>query len=294
MERLWKKSLLALTLGSALLTGCGGSGGGGGSSTGGGGSTSTYGLYNSPYITATGFVNALNDVDGVIADSEVILYTDETYRSMEPGQDDWFVIYDAKYDENKAVSLQYVRSMYYYDYYSNNYATGDEFRAQEDSDIFSGDINGDFWGDNYEVVDYDDFTGSFWGRNSGFEYEDEEDTNDASLMVADKEQLEFFKKASKVSFAFSVSMETAMSLVTLGNKVEGMVAKSQEQLTPDDQMALMGDLETLTGVSLGEMMEATVDNAKKETVVSKIAEKIGTTAQNLESKLLPEVFGLEI
>ena len=46
-----KKSLLTVAA-LATLASCGGGGGGGGS---------TYGSYNSPYITAQGFVNALND-----------------------------------------------------------------------------------------------------------------------------------------------------------------------------------------------------------------------------------------
>ena len=296
-----KSNVLSTTLKASLLVtamtlaSCGGGGGGGGG-TGTGGGTSTYGAYQSPSVTAQQFINALNDADNadILNESEVILFEDETYRSQVAGEDEWFVIYDQKYDENKAVSLQYLRSIIYYDYYSNTTALAEEFRDIESDDIFGGDVNGDFWGDDYEVVDYDPFTDSFWGRNSGFEYEDETETTDVALMAGEKEKMAFFKKASNISFAYSVSIETAMSLVTLGKKVEKMVTKSQEELTLEDQAALMGDLENLTGVTINDVMEASVDNAKKDQMVSKIADKIGTSADNLQNQLLPDLFGIEL
>lgn len=286
---------VACLTGVLVLAGCSGGGGGGGS-TGGGGGTSTYGAYSSPNITATGFVNGLNDADNAdfLNESEVILFADETYRSAIPGEEDWFVIYDAKFDENKAVSLQYLRSIIYYDYYANNFANAEEFRNIESDDIFNGDLTGDFWGDNYEVVVYDDFTESFWGENSGLEYEDETETTDVALMVGEKEQMAFMKKASNISFAYSVNIETALSLVTLGDKVEQLLDKSKGDLTADDQVALMGDLEKMTGVPLSEMLEATVSNEKKDDVIKKISAKIGTSASNLENRLLPDLFGVSL
>src|SRR5690606_3064164 len=263
--------------------------------SGGGGGTSTYGSYYSPSVSVNEFVNALNRIEGYGQDASYVeLYTDETIRSTYAGEEDWFVIYDDKYNEYKAVSLQYIRSIVYYDYYSNSTALAREFRAIERDDILSGDINGDFWGDDYEVVDYDFWTNTFIGRNSGFQYEDEAGTTDVSLMTAELEQKEFFKKAANLSFAFNVGLETSMSLVTLGQKAEQMLKKSGGELTADDQAALTTDLQRLTGVSLSEVMAAANDQAAQDDLVGKIADKIGTSAANLENKILPELFGIQL
>lgn len=285
------KFTAALTM--VTLVGCGGGGSSssGGSYSGGG---SSYGTNSSPFITAQSFINNISAVDGQIDDSFMILDTDQTYRSIEPGEDDWFVMYDAKYDEYKAVSLQYVRAITYYDYYQSNYSTAEEFRGIETDDILAGDINGDYWGDDYEVVDYDGFTDSYWGSNSGFEYEDEEATTDVSLMAAEKEELQFIKKASEISYAYSVSIETSMSLVSLAKKMEKMVSNGEGELTIEDQLALAGDVEKLTGASLAQLVAATTDASVKADLVKKISKKIGTTADNLENRLLPDLLGIEL
>ena len=283
MKALLKISLLAMM---ATLASCGGGGGG---STGGG---STYGTYYSPNILASEFVNSLNSVDGTYT-SHVELYTNETLRSAALGQDDWFVIWDAKYQEYKAVSLQYIRSITYYDYYSNNRAVASEFRSIERSDILGGELNGDYYGNDYEVVDRLS-SGYFEGRNSGYLYEDEASTTDVSLLAQEQEQKKFFDKAAKVSLVFNVSIETSMSMVTLGSKIEKMLSRGNGELTEQDQAAVMNDLKSLTGVSLEEMKEASENKAKKEEVLAKVAAKVGTTAQNLEQKFLPEVLGITL
>lgn len=261
----------------------------------GGGGSSTYGSYYSPTASVSQFVAALNNIEGYNADqSYVELYTDETIRSTYAGEDSWFVIYDDKYNEYKAVSLEYIRSIVYYDYYSNSTALAREFRSIERDDINYGDINGDFWGDDYEVVDYDYWTNTFIGRNSGFQYEDEAATTDVSLMTAELEQKEFIKKAANLSFAFNVGIETSMSLVTLGQKAEQLIKKTGGELTADDQAALTSDLQRLTGVSLADVMAAANDQAAQDDLVGKIADKIGTSAANLENKILPELFGLQL
>lgn len=282
-------SVLAIT----ALSSCGGGGGGGGGGGTGGGST--YGAYSSPTITANRFISALNDVDGapLYDESEVVLYTDETIRSTEPGQEEWFVIYDAKFDEYKAVSLQYIRTIVYYDYYANDYSVADEFRENEADDIYNGYLDGDLFGDDYEVVDLG-VDGYFYGRESGYAYEDESETTDVNLMAGEAEKHKFFQQASNISYAYSVSIETAMSLVSLGSKVENMLTKSESQLTDEDQAALMGDLENLTGVTLEEVMQAGFDNSKKEKMLEKISAKVGTTPQKLEGQLLPELFGVSL
>jgi hypothetical protein len=85
-----------------------------------------------------------------------------------------------------------------------------------------------------------------------------------------------------------------MSLVTLGDKVEGMFKNDKSELTAEDQAVLMGDLQNLTGVTLEEVMEAGFDNQKKDQVLEKISAKVGTTPQKLEGQLLPELFGVSL
>jgi len=282
-----KKALL-LTVTAASLVSCGGGGGGG---NGGGGST--YGAQNSSYISAQSFVNSLNDVDYTNG-NELIKDTYETVR----GGDDWFVVWDQEHAEYVAVSLQYIRTITYYDYYSNNFTLAEEYRdIQLDDEAYSGLI-GDGYGDDYEIVDfagYDSWGDELYrGFDSGFLYEDEEETFDVSLMAAEQEKKEFFKKASAVSFTYNVDISTSMALVTLGNKVEGMLNKNAGEVTDADQLALMGDLEKLTGASLDEINAAAQDVEKKEVLLDKIAKKIGTSTDNLENRLLPEVFGLDL
>lgn len=281
MKAFLKLSMLAMLV---VLASCGGGGGGS--------APSTYGTYHSPNILASEFVNSLNSVDGTYS-SHVELYTNETLRSQVPGQEDWFVIWDAKYSEYKAVSLQYIRSIVYYDYYANNRAVASEFRSIERGDILSGNLNGDYYGNDYEVVDRLS-SGYFEGRNSGYLYEDEATSTDVSLLAKEQEQKKFFDKAAKVSLVYNVSIETSMSMVTLGSKIERMLTRANGELTQEDQAALLGDIKTLTGVSLEELQKASENSAAKEEVLAKVAAKFGTSAQNLEQKFLPEVFGITL
>jgi hypothetical protein len=278
------KTLIKVTMLSALLAlaSCGGGGGGG---------STTYGQYSSPNILASEFVTALNNVDGTYT-TAVQLYTNETLRSSQPGQEKWFVIWDAKFSEYKAVSLNYVRTVAYYDYYSNNNAVASEFRSIERSDILSGKVNGDSYGNDYEVVDYHTSTGYYEGRNSGYLYEDEAGSTDVSLLAKEQEKAKFYEKAARVSFSYNVSIETSMSMVTLGSKIEKMLSHGKGELTADDQAALLTDLKTLTGVSVQEIQAAAGDSKAKADVLAKVAAKIGTSAQNLEQKFLPDVFGI--
>lgn len=293
-----KNALQLATLSSvALFAACNGTGTvyTGGGTSGGGTTGSTYGTYQSPSVTVNQFVSALNSIETYGKNSSSVeLYENETYRSLVPGQDDWFVIYDDKFNEHKAVSLQYIRSIVYYDYYSNTTALAKEFRAIESDDILSGELNGDFYGDDYEVVDYDSITNSYWGRNSGFEYEDETSSSDVSLMTAELQQKEFIKKAANISMAYNVNIQTSLSLVTLGEKAEKMLGKNGGELTAQDQAAFAKDMEHLTGVTLSEVMSAANDEKAQDAMVEKIAAKIGTSAANLENKLLPELLGVKL
>lgn len=278
----------ASLLATAALTSCGGGGG------------TSWGYYSTPTISATQFVNALNNVDGapIYDESEIVLYTDETYRSTLAGQEDWFVIYDAKHDQYKAVSLQYIRAITYYSYYSSSYQTAEEFRNIENDDIFNGYFDGDLFGDDYEVVDYNPFDGYFYGRESGYAYEDEAETTDVNLMAGEAQMKKLAQKVANISYAYQVSPEMALSLASLGEKVEGMMKKGagQQELTDADQQVLLKDLEHLTGVTLEEVMTAGASNEAKDAIINKIATKnadSGITAQKLEDKILPELFGLK-
>jgi hypothetical protein len=275
---------LTLLTGVLTLASCGGGGGGGGGST--------YGSQTSPSILASEFVTALNSVDGTYS-SRVALYTNQTLRSQHVGQDQWFVIWDAKYGEYKAVSLQYVRTIVYYDYFSNNSKVASEFRSIERSDILGGRLNGDTYGNDYEVTDLLS-SGYYQGRNSGYLYEDEAGSTDVSLLAKEEEQAKFYSKAAKVSLVFNVNIETSMSMVTLGSKVEKMISRTNGELTPADQSALMSDLKTLTGATMEEIQKASEDSKTKSDVLAKIAAKLGTSAQNLEQRILPEVFGITL
>lgn len=272
---------------TAALVGCNGGGTvGGGYNGGGGGGGSTYGTYQSGSVTVDAFVNALNRIEGYGDDQSFVeLYADETIRSTYVGEDDWFVIWDDKYSENKAVSLQYIRSIVYYDYYSNTTALAEEFRAIETDDILSGELNGDYYGDDYEVVDYDYYTGTFVGRNSGFDYEDGTTSKDVSLLAAEKEQMKFFHKAAKISSEYSINIASAMSLITIHEK-------ASEATTLEDQIALTGSLEKYTGASMSDILEAATDKTAREEMIKTVANNIGTSAANLENKLLPELVNI--
>ncbi|MBY0415942.1 MAG: hypothetical protein K2Q18_17355 [Bdellovibrionales bacterium] len=296
------KTVLLKISALALLTALVSCGGGGGGTSGGyypptypttpTTPTTTYGAYTSPNILASEFVSSLNSVDGTYS-TKIELYSNETLRSKTAGQDDWIVIWDAKFQEYKAVSLQYIRSIVYYDYYSNNRAVASEFRGIERQDVINGKLNGDFFGDDYEVVDRLT-SGYFEGRESGYLYEDQVASTDVSLLAKEKSQRKFMEKAAKVSFVYNVSIETSLSMVTLGSKLEKMLSRANGELTQEDQAALASDMKTLTGVSLEELQKAAVDSATKEQVLAKIADKLGTSTQNLQQKVLPEVFGINL
>lgn len=283
--------LLSLT----FLAACNG---GGGSTNGGSGVTTPslpLGYFKSGSITADQFITALNSIDG--NDSYVQLYEDEVIRSYVAGEDQWFVIYDDKFDEYKAISLRYIRALTYYDYYSNDVSLADEFRYQEQRDLalgFGNYLNGDYWGDDYEVVDYDSYTEIYTGRNSGFEYEDEQETHDVSLLIVEKDQIEFFEKAARLSVAYNVGIETSLSLVTLADKANKMMNRGGGELTIQDQIAFGTDLQKLSGVSLIELIGASESREAKNALISKIAKKIGTSSTNLETRILPELFAVEI
>ncbi len=264
------------------------------SSCSGGGGSSSYGAYQSPYVSASSFVNGLNATDNTLINSEVILYTNETAYATYDGEQR-FVIYDGLRNEYKAVSLQYIRSIVYYDYYSNSYALAEEFRDIENYDMATGFYDGDAYGLDYEDVSFNSYDGYFYGQVTGYQYEDETETHDVNLIASEKEELALYDKISKISYTYQVSLETATSLAKLGDKVEGMLKKgaAQEELTAEDQAILTKDLEKITGVTIEEVVAAELDSEKKEELIKKISSKMGTTPQQLEDHLIPELLGVQ-
>jgi hypothetical protein len=247
-----------------------------------------YGQYNSPTINSEDFLKALNEIDGK-----------DSYSVNTPNDKAGFVvIWDDKKDTYEAISLTYLRKIVYYDYYSNDKAVASEYRKAEE---LAGD--GSHAGDGsleFEVVDkhygYDseanDFVWTYKGKVSGTLYEDEAQTKDVSLMARESQNDAFIKKAAKVSIAFQVSIETSLSMVTLGAKIQKMLSRGE--LTAADNQALMGDMQRLTGVTLNELQAAAEDAGKKDEVLQKIAHNLGTSTQNLEEKLLPGIFGINL
>ncbi len=280
--------LNTLILGAALATsaialnGCGGGGGGG----------STYGTYSSPYVSASSFVSGLNSVDNAYIDSRLVLDTFETDRSAWDSED-WFVIYDGLRGEYKAVSIQYVRSIVYYAYYSNSHDLADEFRDIEEDDMY---FYNNYDGNRYDYEDVSlNYDGYFYGQVTGYRYEDEVESHDVNLMASEKEEKALYEKVSKISYVYKVNLETATALAKLGEKAEVMLKKGadQEELTADDQAILASDLERLSGVTLEEVLAATTDSEKKEELIKKISSKMGTTPQQLEEHLIPELLGVQ-
>ena len=279
-----KKALLA-TASLVILSGCPG-----------GGTSLIYDYYTSPNITANQFVNALNDVDNapLFDESELVLDINETIR----GGDDWFVIWDQEAGDYKAVSLQYIRSIVYYDYIQSNYGTADEFRNIEANDILNGDFFGDPLGLDYETVDYigDDAFGTpiFQGVNTNLLYEDQEESFDVSLAAGEAEMMKKAQKASSLSFAYNLDIKTSLALVSLGEKVENKLGTNSGELTLEDQVDLMGDITHLTGVTLSDLEGITTGSVDKKEALNKAAKKIGTSSSSLQQRLLPEVFGISL
>ena len=276
-----KVFLLFLTIG---LFSC--SGGGGGSSTQGG-------FYSSPYITAQQFTNALNQVDGVGSSDTLVLDVDSTARSQIAGEDQYFVIYDSNLSGYRAVSLQYIRALKYFDVANNdNYLTADAYRESEyyDYNVY-GNFNGD--GNNYEGVTYNSSNGYFYGDVSGYAYEEGIDTHDVNLVAAEKEDLGKIKLATKISYTYSIDIKSSLSLVSFADVVSPMVKSGQASghLTIEDQEILMHGLEKMTGVTLEEVQQSLL-SGERDKIISKISTKIGTTSSSLENKILPELFGV--
>jgi hypothetical protein len=256
-------------------------------SCGGGG---TWGRFTSPYITVDNFVSNLNLYGS--GGSYVLKYEYETFRSTMPGQDQWFVIWDGEYNHHKAVNLDYLRAMIYYDFYSNDYAVAREFRSREDININNGNLTGDRYGDDYEIVDW--VGGYYRGRTTGFNYEDEDESNDVAMIAGEKQQIAYFEKAAHLSFAYQISIQSSLTLVSLGEKLKEIKRNGNGALTTEDKQYLLQGLEQVTGVRYQDVIQAGRDHEKQASIIEKVAKKVGTTSQALKEKLLPEMFSIHL
>lgn len=280
------KKFIALAVVATVLVSCG--------KRGGSSSSSTYGKYTSPYVTANGFVSALNSVDPYYYDLNTL--EKDQYDSL---RNNFFVYFDAKYNEYVAVDITYLRTLAYWDYYSNNQGLADEFRNVQEDDAWDLGLIGDGWGDDYEIVDYvgSDAFGDpvFQGFDTGYYYEDEEETMDTGLMAANDEELEMFNKASLYSQAFKLPADKALSLVTMEKEVKKMLENAQNgELKEADQEAIANNIKHFTGKSIEEFMAAKDDVNTREKVIDDVANHLGTTTQNIEDVILPELLSIEL
>lgn len=242
------------------------------------------------------FVRSLNYSDSGLFtsyDSEVVLYTNETERSLISGEGDWFVIYDDRRDRYMAVRIGYLRGLEGYGYEDYIGELGDSFRSNEGFNRLFGNTNGDSGGDNYEAVDLG-LDGLFYGRESGYTYEDEDFVTDVNLLVANSEERDFYKKVAFISYTHSVAPRTASRLLTLGKKLEALNLGESSEMSLEDSNVLLKDLETLAGVSKTELLELMSNSRKKQDILNKVSTHIGTTSQNLEDHILPELFGINL
>jgi hypothetical protein len=259
-------------------------------------STSSYDLYTSPYITASGFVSALNNVDPYYVPANYLEKTEyETIRGQ-----GFFVYYDGMYDEYVAVDKDYLRSIAYWDYYSSNSGLAQEFRDIQDDDEWDYGMIGDYYGDYYEIVDpiaydsyYDEFI--FEGVVSGNLYEDDEQVTDTGLMAAQKEEEAMFQKAASYSVAFKIPAKQALSLVTMEKEVTRMLKDASDGSLQDaDKQAISKNIEHFTGKTMEEFEDAKQDPALREQLLEDVAEHIGTPQENLEDVILPTLLSIDL
>lgn len=234
----------------------------------------------SPKISAHEFVDALNQVDPQAANSYVVRDTWETERVGS-----WFVIYDAKEKEYRAVNLSYLRDL------------GDEgdLTSRDNGDLFVADeFRDDLPGySTYEDVDYDPIDSVYIGQRTGLTYEDEFQTYDVSLMQGELEDQRFYGKAAAISFQYEVSAKTSIALVKIGEKIERITSQSGE-LTQEDQNALLADVKELSGVSLEDIQQVALDPVKSKELIEKVANRVGTSASSLQHQILPDLFNINL
>lgn len=238
--------------------------------------------YSSPTITAQQFLTALNQVDDRPNDPSLMMKEDSL-------QEGYFVIYDAIDCHYRAVGLDELRKLTYEAYQPSFSGTAETYRYLELNDLSGLELG--------ERVDYDEDLSSaygfdiFTGRDSGYAYEDQEFSTDVNLLNAESEVIQLIQRASHVSYAYELEFKTAVSLVKIGDEVSSLIDKKRE-LTLEDQEALRENLMNLGGISYDDILKASTSHESKNEVLEQVAKKIGTKKENLEHKILPELFGL--
>lgn len=262
-----------------------------------------------PTMTASRLVQGLNSITPSTTDqygevdkniSSLVRTPSEAARTNVPGETPWFVIWDGKSDTYKAVSLNYIRTMTY-DYkkwwlHADSENCNSINRCPRDSsdDDFASTFRGvPMSGDTVEEVDYDAVTGMYRGRISGFEYEDEAQTYDVSLMAAEKEEMANVQKAANLSLAYQINIQTSVALVQLSEQLERTLKRSNG-LTMEDQQSLTKTVFSIAGISAAEVVKASLSEKSQQEMINKIADRIGTSATNLENRILPDLLGVEL
>lgn len=282
LKTLKNAAFLATT--ATLLASCGGGGGNGGGNGGG----STAGYYRSAYVTANQFVNALNNVDGS--------YYNEMEKLDTIRGEGFFVYFDDEWQEYVAVDVDYLRTIQYWSYYANTTDLAGEYRDIQDDDYFYGGLIGDGYGDDYEIVDYYDYDVwndevIFQGIDSGYLYEDEEQTVDTGVMAANEEDKKLYQQASKYSVVFKIPAKEALSLVTMEKEVKRMLADAQNgELLEADKQAFAKNIEHFTGKTIAEFEAAKEDPALAQELREDIAAKLGNPGT---TAALEDLLGLD-
>lgn len=99
-------------------------------------------------VTPESFVEGLNNIDSGYLPTNYI--EKSIYKTERNG---FFVYYDGLYDEYVAVNLSYLIALQYSFSYATNYDVANEFRIIQDDDEYEFSYIGDYYGDNYEIVD---------------------------------------------------------------------------------------------------------------------------------------------
>ena len=231
------------------------------------------------------------DAYGERIDSRLVRGPGETARTQVAGQDAWFVIYDSVDLKYKAVSLNYLRSI------STEFFEGGENRfgrfyrlSQVEETVRNSPQNGD----SYEEVSYDAVTDMFRGSLSGFAYEDQAETKDVSLMAAEQEEIGFYQKAANLSVAYSLGIEASTTLVALAEHTETLLKRNNGSITNEDKQAFTNVITSVAGITPADVLKAAASEQSKDALIRRIAQRIGTSATNLENRILPELFSISL
>ena len=243
-------------------------------------------------LTASKFVSNLNTLDNDNStifthyDSELLKDVDQSKRSG------WFVIWDDKHSENRAVRLEYIRE---------KLNGAPKYREESDNDLTIGGILHDLlFGGNeadYEDVDYigkDAFGQNIYeGQSSGLLYEDQEKTYDVSLLAGEAAYRKKVKKSARLSYLYQLDIKTSFALVSLGEKVEEKLGSGSGDITLADEIALMKNLSEVVGVSINELTQIE-DIETQEQTLEKISKNIGVSMTSLREKIIPGIFGIDL